>query len=166
MKAKGLNREMLRLALPSILANITIPLVGMVDIAITGHLGSLAAGGASAAALIGGISIGSMLFDLLYWNFSFLRVGTGGITAQAYGRCRKAEADSDGSAAGAALRECADAFGRAVGISVISGVILIALQWLIVQGAFLLIQSSPEVRDLAGRYFRIRIWAAPASLSL
>ena len=166
MKAKGLNREMLRLALPSILANITIPLVGMVDIAITGHLGSLAAGGASAAALIGGISIGSMLFDLLYWNFSFLRVGTGGITAQAYGRCRKAEADSDVSAAGAALRECANAFGRAVGISVISGVILIALQWLIVQGAFLLIQSSPEVRDLAGRYFRIRIWAAPASLSL
>ena len=75
-----LNRDILKLALPSILANITVPLVGMVDIAIAGHLNG------EAAALIGGISIGTLLFDLLYWNFSFLRVGTGGLTAQAYGR--------------------------------------------------------------------------------
>ena len=66
----------MKLALPSILANITVPLVGMVDIAIAGHLNG------EAAALIGGISIGTLLFDLLYWNFSFLRVGTGGLTAQ------------------------------------------------------------------------------------
>ena len=76
-----LNREILRLALPSILANVTVPLVGMVDIAVAGHLPA-----ASSAALIGGISIGAMLFDLLYWNFGFLRAGTGGLTAQAYGR--------------------------------------------------------------------------------
>ena len=79
---KPLDREILRLALPSILANITVPLVGMVDLAVAGHLGSLG----EAATLIGGVSVGTMLFDLLYWNFGFLRVGTGGLTAQAYGR--------------------------------------------------------------------------------
>ena len=76
-----LSREILRLAIPSILANITVPLVGMVDIAVVGHLPV-----SSSATLIGGISIGTMLFDLLYWNFAFLRAGTGGLTAQAYGR--------------------------------------------------------------------------------
>ena len=80
----NLHRDILRLAVPSILANITVPLVGMVDIAVAGHLG--ATGGLSAAAFIGGISIGAMLFDMLYWNFGFLRAGTGGIAAQAYGR--------------------------------------------------------------------------------
>lgn len=75
-----LNREILKLAIPSILANITVPLVGIADIAVAGHLSG------SAAIFIGGISIGSLLFDMLYWNFSFLRIGTGGMTAQAYGR--------------------------------------------------------------------------------
>ena len=75
---RALNKEILRLAIPSILANITIPLVGLVDLAIAGHLSA-----GEAATLIGGISIGSMLFDLLYWNFGFLRVGTGGMTANA-----------------------------------------------------------------------------------
>ena len=79
-----LNREILRLAVPSILANITVPLVGMVDMAVVGHLGGVE--GYAGAALIGGISVGTMLFDLLYWNFAFLRAGTGGLTAQAYGR--------------------------------------------------------------------------------
>ena len=78
------NKEVLRLAIPSILANITIPLVGIVDTAIVGHL--------SDAAAIGGIAIGTMLFDLLYWNFGFLRIGTSGLTAQAYGRGEGREA--------------------------------------------------------------------------
>ena len=76
----SINKEILKLAIPSILANITVPIVGMVDIAVAGHLD------ANTATLIGGIAIGTMLFDLLYWNFGFLRVGTGGLTAQAYGR--------------------------------------------------------------------------------
>jgi MATE family multidrug resistance protein len=75
---RALDKEILRLALPSILANLTVPLVGMVDIAIAGHLDT------SAAALIGGISVGALMFDMLYWNFGFLRAGTGGMTAQAY----------------------------------------------------------------------------------
>lgn len=140
-----LNREILRLALPSILANVTVPLVGMVDIAVAGHLPA-----ASSAALIGGISIGAMLFDLLYWNFGFLRAGTGGLTAQAYGR---------GEATGGILM-------RALRIAVMSGVALIALQWAVVWLAFLVVDCSPEVRELATQYFHIRIWAAPATLSL
>ena len=78
---KALNREILRLSVPSILANLTVPLVGMVDTALAGHLP-----GGEAAAMIGGISVGSMLLSLLYWNFVFLRTGTGGLTAQAFGR--------------------------------------------------------------------------------
>ena len=74
------NRNILHLAVPSILANITVPLVGMVDIAVAGHLDATTV--FSVATLIGGVSIGSMLFDLLYWNFGFLRIGTGGLTAQ------------------------------------------------------------------------------------
>ena len=74
ISAKGINKEIFSLALPSILANITVPIVGMVDIAVAGHQ---PAGGFATATFIGGASIGSMLFDLLYWNFSFLRVGTG-----------------------------------------------------------------------------------------
>ncbi|MDD2584911.1 MAG: MATE family efflux transporter, partial [Bacteroidales bacterium] len=73
-----MNRRVIKLAGPSILANITVPLVGIVDLAIAGRLGS--------AATIGGIAIATMLFDLLYWNMGFLRVGTGGYAAQAYGR--------------------------------------------------------------------------------
>ncbi|MBR6001472.1 MAG: hypothetical protein IK045_01255, partial [Bacteroidales bacterium] len=73
---RSFNREILRLAVPSILANLTVPLVGLVDIAITGHLGALAGReGFAAASLIGGITVGSMLFDLLYWSLSFLRTG-------------------------------------------------------------------------------------------
>ena len=127
-----LHREILRLAVPSILANITIPLVGMVDIAIAGHLSS----GSGSAALIGGISVGTMLFDLLYWNFAFLRAGTGGLTAQAYG---------EGVLAGPILL-------RALRIALLSGIALIAVQWMVVQGAFLVVKSTPEVRRLASQY--------------
>ncbi|MBQ6199663.1 MAG: MATE family efflux transporter [Bacteroidales bacterium] len=141
-----LHREILRLAVPSILANITVPLVGMVDIAIAGHLAS----GFGSAALIGGISVGTMLFDLLYWNFAFLRAGTGGLTAQAYG---------EGVTTGSILL-------RALRIALLSGLALIAVQWLVVQGAFLVVKCTPQVRQLASQYFYIRIWAAPATLSL
>ena len=152
----NLHRDILRLAVPSILANITVPLVGMVDIAVAGHLG--ASGGLGAAALIGGISIGTMLFDMLYWNFGFLRGGTGGLTAQAYGRHRAGVAEAEG--------DIAVTLKRALGIAFGSGLVLVALQWIVVQVAFLLVDCSQEVQTLATQYFYIRIWAAPATLSL
>ena len=138
--------DILKLAVPSILANITVPVVGMVDIAVAGHLD------VNAATMIGGIAIGSMLFDLLYWNFGFLRVGTGGLTAQAYGRGDR--------------KECARIFARAAGIALVSALVLIAIQWLFVNLALAVVDSTPEVRQLAAKYFHIRIWAAPATLSL
>ena len=163
----NLNKEILRLAVPSILANITVPLVGMVDMAVAGHLP-----GTSAAALIGGGTIGTMLFDLLYWNFGFLRVGTGGLTAQAYGREMAGRAGHDqgeGSVMPGYDRASHTVSGilrRALRIAVLSGLVLIALQWVVVKLAFLLVDCSPEVQALASKYFYIRIWAAPATLSL
>ena len=143
---KSINKDILKLAIPSILANITVPLVGMVDIAVAGHLD------VNAATMIGGIAIGSMLFDLLYWNFGFLRVGTGGLAAQAYGRGER--------------KECARILARALGIALACALVLIAIQWIFVKAAFMVVDSSPDVRELASQYFFIRIWAAPATLSL
>ena len=143
---KAINRDILKLAVPSILANITVPIVGMVDIAVAGHLDG------AVATMIGGIAIGTMLFDLLYWNFGFLRVGTGGLTAQAFGKEDR--------------KECAIILTRALGISLSCALILIAIQWIFVKAAFMVVDCTPEVRELASQYFYIRIWAAPATLSL
>ena len=143
---KPINKDILKLAVPSILANITVPLVGMVDIAVAGHLD------VEAATMIGGIAIGSMLFDLLYWNFGFLRVGTGGLAAQAFGRGDR--------------KECARILARALGIALACALVLIAIQWIFVKAAFLVVECTPEVRQLASQYFFVRIWAAPATLSL
>ena len=138
------NREVLKLAVPSILANITIPLVGIVDVAIIGHI--------SNAAAVGGIAVGTMLFDLLYWNFGFLRVGTSGMTAQAYGR-----GDVTGQAK-LLTQGTAIAFGAAA--------LIWLLQWFFVSLVLWLMPCSPEVADFARRYFFVRVWAAPATLSL
>ena len=143
---KTLDKEILRLALPSILANITIPLVGMVDMAVAGHLDG------GSAALIGGISVGSLMFDLLYWNFGFLRAGTGGLTAQAFGR---------GDIAG-----CRTNLRRSLLTALALSLVLIAIQWPFEKLIFFFVNCSEEVRHLATRYFRLRIWAAPATLSL
>ena len=78
-----MNRNILRIALPSIVSNLTVPLLGLADTAIAGHLG--------AAAHIGAIAVGGMLFSMVYWLFGFLRMGTGGFTAQAYGAGRHDE---------------------------------------------------------------------------
>lgn len=145
---KQINRDIFRLAGPSILANITVPFVGMVDIAVAGHISS----SLSNATLIGGISIGAMLFDFLYWNFGFLRVGTGGMTAQACGRRD--------------FGDCARILFRGVALAMIIALVLLGIQWPFAKLAFLVVDSSHEVRDLALKYFFIRIWAAPATLSL
>ena len=141
---KSLNSQILRLAIPSILANITIPLVGVVDTAIVGHIAN--------ATYIGGIAIGTMLFDLLYWNFGFLRVGTSGMTAQAYGRGDRVE--------------CARLLGQSVSIALIGAILLWVIQWLFLTAALAIVPCSTEVASFAREYFFIRIWAALATLSL
>ena len=141
---RRLNREILRLAIPSILANITIPLVGMVDVAIIGHI--------SNASAIGGIAVGTMLFDLLYWNFGFLRIGTSGLTAQAYG-----EGDS--------LKQLT-IFKQTMAIALCSALFVFAIQWFFVTAALYFVPCSDAVADFARRYFFVRIMAAPATLAL
>ncbi len=139
-----MNKQILRLAIPSILANITIPLVGLVDTAIVGHI--------SDAHAIGGIAIGTMLFDLLYWNFGFLRVGTSGMTAQAFGRGDK--------------EQCARLLTQSVSVALIGAAAIWLLQWLFVTAALAIVPCSEQVALFARQYFFIRVWAAPATLSL
>lgn len=134
----GLNKEILRLALPSILANITVPLVGIVDTAVAGHLI-----GTEVAVAIGAISVGSMFFSLLYWNFSFLRTGTGGLTAQAYGAGDK--------------HEVAKIFWRGMALSGLIALLILLLQWPFLKVAVLCTQATAEVESLAAQYFSIRI---------
>lgn len=138
------NRDILRLAIPSILANLTIPLVGIVDTAIVGHI--------SDAAAIGGIAIGTMLFDLLYWNFGFLRIGTSGLTAQAYGAEQR--------------DECIRLFDRSITLAALATVFVWAIQWLFVTAVLAVVPCSAEVAGVAREYFFVRIIAAPATLSL
>ena len=146
MTRKELNAEILRLAIPSILAGITVPLVGMVDTAVAGHLGGDAAAG------IGAISVGSMVLSLLYWVFGFLRTGTGGLTAQAYGREEP--------------QECARIFIRGILLALGLALLILLLQRPLGSLGMLLVSSSPRVCELALQYFFIRIWAAPATISL
>ena len=160
---KSVNREILRLAIPSILANITIPLVGIVDTAIVGHL--------SDAVAIGGIAIGTMLFDLLYWNFGFLRVGTSGLTAQAYG---KGQRDKVQSTKGQSTMydvqwvpdECRKILMQSLAVACLAALAIWAIQWFFVTAVLAVVPCSAEVADVARKYFFIRIWAAPFTLML
>ena len=153
---KPLDREILRLALPSILANITVPLVGLVDTAVAGHLHNLSG---SSAEFIGGISVGAMLLSVIYWNFAFLRASTGGLTAQAYGR-------SFGRALPKKTDECSGILVRALKLALGFAALLIVLQWPISRLALIFRDATPHVATLAIQYVIIRIWAAPATLSL
>ncbi len=149
MKTVEMNREILRLSLPSIMANITVPIVGMVDTAVAGHLASTST---AAASFISAISLGSMMFNLLYWNFGFLRTGTSGVTAQAFGREDP--------------YECGCIFFRSISLAVLSFSVVLLLQWPFAKLTLLVTNASDTVESLAARYFFIRIWAAPATISL
>lgn len=139
-----MNKRILGLAVPSIISNITVPLLGLVDVSIVGHLGS--------ATYIGAIAVGGMLFSMIYWIFGFLRMGTSGLTAQAYGRRD--------------LVEVILLFVRSLGIAFGLALLLIMLQYPILKVAFTLIDATPAIKDLASLYFRICIWGAPAVLGL
>lgn len=139
-----MNREILRIAIPSIITNITIPLLGMVDLSIAGHIGS--------ATVIGAISVGGLIFNMVYWLFNFLRMGSSGLTAQAYGR-------EDKGGQRRVLR-------MALIVALTCGIGLFVLQRPIEWFAHLVVEPSDEVWQLATDYFRVRIWAAPAVLAL
>ncbi len=144
MRSNHLNADILRIAVPSILANITIPLVGLVDMVIAGHI--------SSAWAIGGIAVGTMLFDMLYGCFGFLRVSTAGLTAQAYGAGQR--------------MECGNLLLRSSGIAVAGALLIWLLQSVYLQAVLYVMPCSPEVAEFARAYFNIRVWAAPATLMI
>jgi len=136
------HASLLKIAVPITLSNATVPLIGYVDTAVIGQLGE--------AHLIGAVGIGGVIFSVLYWTFSFLRMGTTGLTAQAYGARDR--------------REVAGHLLRALGVAVFFGLVLVILQAPIATAAFWLIGPSREAEAAAQTYFSIRIWAAPAGL--
>ena len=141
---KGLNHEILKLAIPNIISNITVPLLGLVDMMLMGHLESVA--------YIGAIGLGGTIFSVMYSIFSFMRAGTTGFTAQAYG--------------GQDRQEISYAFYRSICIAFIATVFVLSLQRPIEWIAMQLLNGSEEVLAFTSDYFRVRIWAAPAVLCL
>ena len=136
------HRRVWLIAGPIIISNISVPMLGAVDTAVMGHLPD--------PKYLGGVAIGAMVFTFIYWGFGFLRMGTGGLTAQAFGA---KDADE--------VRAC---LARAAVIGIPVALILIALQIPIATVAFSILEASPDVEALAQEYFFVRIWGAPATL--
>jgi multidrug resistance protein, MATE family len=137
-----MNRKILDLAIPNIISSISVPLIGIVDMALMGRMPS--------ADYIGGVALGSLILNFIYWGFGFLRFGTSGFTSQSLGR-----------------RDIEESFHiliRAVTLGLVSGVFLIIIQAPISWAGFRILNGAPNVESLAEVYFRIKIWAAPASL--
>lgn len=141
---KPIDKEILHIAVPSIVTNITVPLLGLVDVAITGHIGD--------ATYIGAIAVGSMLFNVIYWLFGFLRMGTSGMTSQAFGRSSQAES------AALLVRSLAVALGIAA--------LLLVFQRPLFALAASAIGVGDDLRPLVDAYFSICVWGAPAMLCL
>ncbi|MGI9382592.1 MAG: MATE family efflux transporter [Methyloligellaceae bacterium] len=137
------HAQVLAVAVPIILSNVTTPLIGVVDTAVLGQLGD--------PRYIGAVALGAMIFNMLYWAFSFLRMGTTGLTAQAEG--------------GGRGTEVAATLMRALLLAGVVGGGLIVLQIPIGAAAFAILQGSDAVESGARSYLEIRIWGAPAALA-
>lgn len=137
-----MNKEIGRIALPAIIANVTIPLLGLLDTAIAGHLGS--------ASYIGAVAVGTMMFNLIYFSFGFLRMSTSGLTAQQYGR-----GDKQGMV---------DVLRDSATVAMVIGLCVIALQWPLQWLLLAIIGPSQEVSCLALQYFYMCVWGAPPIL--
>ncbi|MCG8434059.1 MAG: MATE family efflux transporter, partial [Gammaproteobacteria bacterium] len=132
-----------RIAAPMILSNISIPLLGMVDTGVAGHLPN--------PAYLGAVAVGATIFNFIFMGLNFLRMGTTGITAQFFGAGNTS-----------AIRS---SLGQSISLALTAALILIAIQWPLRETALLLIKPSSEVAGLARVYFDIRIWSAPAVLT-
>ncbi len=142
MRLTDTDRGILRLAIPSIASNVTIPLLGLVDLAIVGHMDDLR--------LIGAVAVGTMVFNVAYWLLGFLRMATSGLTAQALGR-------EDMPLTVALIRQ-------ALQSACVLALFLLLLQWPLREAAIWVIAPSPETAPLVRVYFNICIWGAPAVL--
>lgn len=140
--ADALNRRILKLAFPNILSNLTVPLLGIVDLALSGHLKD--------AYAIGGIAIATTVFSLIYWNFSFLRMGTTGLTAQAHGRGDKEEMGRN--------------LIQSLFIAIIGGISILLLQLPLFRIILGVMSPESALIDYATIYYNIVVWGAPAML--
>ena len=138
------NRRVLKIALPILLANVTVPILGAVDTGVVGQIPE--------AAPIAAVGVGAIVLSAIYWIFGFLRMGTTGLTAQAAGEGNQ--------------REIVALLTRALMIGIAGGIVLIALQRLVYAGAFWVTPASDEVEALARDYMSIRIWSAPAAIAI
>ncbi len=138
------HARVLRIALPIVVSNATVPILGAVDTGVVGQLG--------AAAPIGAVGVGAIVLASVYWIFGFLRMGTSGLAAQARGA-------RDGAETGAILT-------RALLVGAAAGLATVALQGPLVWAAFRIAPASAEVEGLARVYLAIRIWGAPATIAL
>ncbi len=138
------HKRVLGIALPIVLSNATVPLLGLVDTGVVGQLGD--------PVPIGAVAIGAVILSGIYWIFGFLRMGTTGLTSQALGADDQGEADA--------------LLARALIIGVSGGMLVILLQWAIFPAAFYVSPASPEVETLARTYMSIRVWSAPAAIAL
>lgn len=138
------NKEILRLAIPSIISNVTVPLLGLVDLAVVGHIGN--------ETYISAIAVGSMIFNVIYWLLGFLRMGTSGMTSQAYGR-------QD-------AQECLNILIRTLMIGVGVGIVFVIAQRGIEWGMLRLMNTPKVSWHYVAIYFRIVIWGVPAMLGL
>ena len=138
------DTQILRIALPSIVSNITVPLLGMIDVAIVGHMGS--------PVYIGAVAVGSMIFNLVYWLFAFLRMGSSGLTSQALGRRD--------------LTEVTRLLVRSMTIALGIAALLLMLQTPLKLLMFRFIAPTDDVAPLASLYYNIVVWGAPAMLGL
>ena len=138
------DKQILKIALPAIVTNITVPLLGLVDTAIVGHMGN--------ATYIGAIAVGSMVFNLVYWVFGFLRMGTSGLTAQARGRRD--------------LQEMRSLLVRSQTVAMTIALLILLLQVPLRDVMLWLIGPTDDVRPLAVTYYYIVVWGAPAMLGL
>ena len=138
------HRRVLKIALPIVLSNATVPLLGAVDTGVIGQLGL--------AAPIAAVGMGAVILASFYWIFGFLRMGTSGLAAQARGA-------GDNAEAGAILI-------RGLMIALAAGLAFILLQWLLFSLAFSIAPATAEVERLARSYLQIRVWGAPATIGL
>ena len=138
------NRSILKLAIPNIISNITVPLLGLVDMILMGHL--------SSPVYIGAIALGGTIFSVLYSFFSFLRAGTTGFTAQSYGANDSLEVSYS--------------LYRSITIAILAFLLILCLQKPIAKLSMALLDGSNDVKTLAITYFYVRIWAAPANMLL
>ena len=138
------HRRVLSIALPIVISNATVPILGAVDTGVIGQLGG--------AAPIGAVGIGAIILGALYWIFGFLRMGTVGLTSQALG--------------GGDAQEVRALFFRSIGIGVLAGMAFITFQIPIFAGAFWIAPASAEVEGLARAYMSIRVWSAPAAIAI